>query len=124
MGNTRRKGGGVVTGQWTAIFRDAVPAVAGVTVYDKGRADILGRYVVAKTMKIQGKENSRTHQKYFFQKPAALRYAEKFLTERAQKFGQSYAPGDGEKTWGFKPVRSKRTGFEVVEKPALKGGVK
>lgn len=98
------KGGAPVIGEWKKIFRDAVPAVAGVVVYDKGRSDCLGRYVVAKVMKIVGKEISRTHQKYFYQKPAALRCAKKFLTVRAKKFGREYVPGEGAQTDAFKPL--------------------
>lgn len=88
--------------QWTVIFRDAVPSVAGVTVYDKGHTDILGRYVIAKVMKVNAR--TLTKQSYRSQRPAALRYAKKFLTERAAKAGVAYTPGDGAGTMAFKPV--------------------
>ena len=88
---------------WTTIFRDAVPAVAGVTVYDKGYRDGLGRYVVAKSMRLA---NGRllTKQSYYAQRPAALAYAKRFLTERAIKAGATYTQGDGIKTMLFHPI--------------------
>jgi hypothetical protein len=88
---------------WTTIFRDAVSGVAGVTVYDKGKTDVLGRYVVAKTMKLPSGK-TRTTQCDYSQRPAALRYAVEFLQERAAKFSRQYVPGDGAATWGFKPL--------------------
>lgn len=88
---------------WTVIFRDAVSGLAGVTVYDKGRSDVLGRYVVAKVMKMANGRN-RCTQSYRFQRPAALRMASRFLKERAEKFGREYVVGDGAGTLGFKPV--------------------
>lgn len=91
---------------WKVIFRDAVSGVAGVTVYDKGRADILGRYVVAKVMKFDRawKPVYRHTQSYFVQRPAAVRRAKKFLQERAAKVGREYVSGDGAKTLGFAPL--------------------
>ena len=93
---------------WDVIFRDAVPACAGAVVYDKGRAGILGRYVVAKTMKLA---NGRTRctRGYFFQRPAALRAARNLLEARATKMGLKYVPGEGSKTLAFWPVG---TGWE------------
>ena len=88
---------------WTTIFRDAVNAVAGVTVYDKGQTNILGRYVVAKMMRLANGQTRWTQTNYS-QKPAALAYAKKFLQERASKAGKQYQPGDGVNTLGFKPV--------------------
>lgn len=82
---------------WETIFRDAVPAFAGVTVYDKGQGDGLGRYVVAKTMKLPN-GNFITRQCYYSQRPAALRYAHTFLAGRAAKAGLTYQPGDGRDT--------------------------
>lgn len=90
---------------WVVIFRDAVPAVAGVTVYDKGAADGLGRYMVCKTMTLRcGRRISRSS--YYRQRPAAIRYARKFLVLRAALVGGTYSPGDGEKTWMYKPVNA------------------
>lgn len=79
---------------WKCIFKDCVPSVAGVHVFDKGHADSIGRYVVAKTMKLLD-GRTLTKQTDFFQRPAALRYANRFLTERAAKFNRTYTPGDG-----------------------------
>lgn len=87
---------------WIVIFRDAVPAVAGVTVYDKGRTDVLGRYVIAKVMKVKGR--TLTKQSYRCQRPAAERLAKKFLSQRAEKSGVTYVPGAGAGTLGYKPV--------------------
>jgi hypothetical protein len=100
---------------WVTIFRDAVPGIAGVTVYDKTRQDILGRYCVAKIMKVPNADPglaaegissgpARQTQKNFTQRPAALRYARKFLQERAAKFGREYVTGGGAQTFGFKPI--------------------
>lgn len=88
---------------WKVIFRDAVSGVAGVTVYDKGHGDILGRYVVAKTMKVSSGPN-RIKQTDYRQAPAAVNYAKKFLRDRAKKFGVEYVPGDGVNTLAFHPV--------------------
>lgn len=87
---------------WTIIFRDAIPSLAGVTVYDKGQTDSLGRYVIAKVMKL--KNHSRTTQSYRSQRPAAIRLAKKFLNARAEKAGRKYVAGDGTGTWAFKPI--------------------
>ena len=88
---------------WTVIFRDAVPGVAGVVVYDKGQRDILGRYCVAKTMKLP---NGRTlhRQTNYVRKQAAVNYAEKFLERRGVAASTKYNPGDGAKTLAFSPV--------------------
>jgi hypothetical protein len=86
---------------WKRIFRDAVSGVAGVVVYDKGAADALGRYVVAKSMKLAG--SYRDSSKYFFRREAAIRCAKKFLEHRAKKAGTKYTPGDGANTIAFKP---------------------
>jgi hypothetical protein len=88
---------------WITIFRDAVCAVAGVTVYDTQGNGLLGRYIVAKSMKLANGA-FRTTQTYYHQRPAALAYAKKFLQERAEKARVPYAPGDGAKTLGFKPI--------------------
>jgi hypothetical protein len=66
-------------------------------VYDKGTSDALGRYVVAKTMRLPNGQ-TRTPQSYYVQRPAALRYAKRFLAMRATKAGKSYTEGDGKKT--------------------------
>lgn len=87
---------------WKRIFRDAVPSVAGVVVYEKELSDSLGRYVVAKTMDI-GRRTYRNTQSNFKQRPAALRAARKFLNKRAEKAGKNYTPGDGVKTIAFQP---------------------
>lgn len=87
------------------IFRDAVSGVAGVTVYDKGANDILGRYCVAKSMKLpNGKV--RTTQKNYIQRPAALNYARKFLRSRASMVGKTYEPGDGKNTLAYCPLNT------------------
>ena len=88
---------------WEIIFKDAVPSVAGVVVYDHGSNGGLGRYTVAKTMKVPS-GHTRMTQSYYSQRPAALRYARKFLDERAAKAGTKYVPGDGAKTLLFSPV--------------------
>lgn len=88
---------------WTVIFRDAVPACAGVTVYDKGYRDVLGRFVVAKVMKLANGK-SRVTQTYYFQRQPALNYAVQFLKQRAAKFNREYVPGDGAKTMAYPPV--------------------
>lgn len=88
---------------WTAIFRDAVPGIAGVTVYDKGHTDILGRYCIAKTMKLANGQ-TRTTQTNTIQRPAALRRARSFLAARAAMAGLEYAPGSGAETFGYKPI--------------------
>jgi hypothetical protein len=85
------------------IFRDAVSGVAGVVIYDKGHNDNLGRYVIAKNMKLPDGQFRHT-QTNRCQKPAALRYAKNFLTERAEKVGREYVPGDGANTIAFKPL--------------------
>ncbi len=85
------------------IFRDAVPAVAGVEVVDRGRDGFfLGRYAVHKMMRV-GERTRRTLTNYA-QRPAAVRYAQKFLGERAAKAGTTYTPGAGAGTMLFKPV--------------------
>ncbi len=85
------------------IWRDAVSGVAGVTVYDKGHNDILGRYCIAKTMRLPNGK-IRTTQTNRCQRPAAIRLAKKFLTGRAEKVGKEYVPGDGANTMGYKPM--------------------
>jgi hypothetical protein len=80
--------------EWKTLFRDAVPRVAGVTVYDKGECNSLGRYVVAKTMRLPSGKFRLTQSNYI-QRPAALRYAKKFLSGRAFKAGKTYTVGDG-----------------------------
>lgn len=91
---------------WTTIFRDAVPRVAGVTVWDKGYTDVFGRYFVAKLMKLQNGQ-TRLNQNYFSQRRAALRYARKFLAERAVKAGLTYTEGDGKNTMaGYQPEKT------------------
>jgi hypothetical protein len=92
-----------VSVNWKVVFRDAVTGLAGVTVYDKGQSDCLGRYVIAKVMRMSNGRN-RTTQSYCCQRPAALRRANKFLCVRAALAGCEYVPGDGERTWMFKPV--------------------
>lgn len=89
--------------EWIVVFRDAVPGVAGVTVYDKGHVDSLGRYCIAKAMKLA---NGRflTKQTNRCQRPAAVRFAKKFLTARAAKAGVVYKPGAGVGTIAFNPV--------------------
>lgn len=82
------------------IFRDAVPAVAGVEVTDYETGPY--RYVVRKMMKV-GDATRRTVTHYA-QRPAALRYARQFLAERAVKAGTAYVPGAGASTMLFKPV--------------------
>jgi hypothetical protein len=89
--------------RWVTIFRDAVVSVAGVTVYDKVSADSLGRYIVAKIMKLPN-GRTLTRQSYYRQRPAALRYARKFLEERAAKAGLTWSPGDGARTMAFHPI--------------------
>lgn len=90
---------------WEILFKDAVAGVAGVIVYDTATGDggALGRYIVAKSMKLA---NGRflTRQTYYKQRPAALRYAEKFLNDRAKKAGVQYVPGDGARTLLYSPV--------------------
>lgn len=90
-------------GEWNTVFRDAVPGVAGVVVYDKGRVDVLGRYVIAKSMKTAA-GHFRTHQSDRCQRPAAVRFAVKWLKARAAKAGTEYVPGGGAKTLAFAPV--------------------
>lgn len=87
---------------WVVIFRDAVAGMAGVVVYDKGSSDVIGRYVIAKS----AKSGSRifTSQAYRVQRPAAIRFAKKWLANRAKMDGVEYVPGDGEKTMAYKPV--------------------
>ncbi len=85
------------------IWRDAVTGVAGVTVYDKGHDDVLGRYMVAKTMKLPNGSYRKTDRDYH-QRPAALAHARKFLEARAAKAGTVYKPGAGKETIGYKPV--------------------
>lgn len=85
------------------IFRDAVAGVAGVVIYDKGHVNLLGRYVVAKSMRLPNGK-FRMHQTYYCQRPAAFNYAKKWLAERAEKAGKTYVDGDGKNTWGFKPI--------------------
>jgi hypothetical protein len=80
--------------EWKTLFRDAVPGVAGVVVYDKGTSDALGRYVVAKTMRLPSGK-MRSTQCDYIQRPAALRYAKKFLFNRAAKVGKMFTPGEG-----------------------------
>lgn len=87
---------------WDVIFRDAVSGVAGVVVYDKGRTDGLGRYVVAKSMKTNGKYFQT--QSYYSQRPPAITYPRSFLRERAAKAGKEYTPGDGKNTILYEPV--------------------
>lgn len=88
---------------WNVIFRDAVPGVAGVVVYDKGKIDLLGRYVIAKSMK---DKRGRFHatQSDNCQRPAAVRKAQKFLRKRAALAGAEYVPGGGKQTLAFAPV--------------------
>jgi len=94
---------GIAEMSWQTIFRDAVPGVAGVAIYDKGERDTMGRYVVAKTMKLPtGKY--RTAQTDYDQRPAALVYAAKWLTGRAEKAGTTYTQGDGATTAGYRPL--------------------
>jgi hypothetical protein len=90
---------------WEIIFKDAVPSLAGVIVYDKKANDVLGRYVIAKTMKT-AKGGTLTTQTYRSQRPAALRFARKFLSTRATKAGVEYVPGSGAGTAMFKPVNA------------------
>lgn len=85
------------------IWRDAVCGLAGVTIYDKGANDILGRYCVAKTMRVAS-GRVLTKQKNYVQRPSAIRYAKRFLSERARKVGRAYVPGDGVNTWAYKPL--------------------
>lgn len=85
------------------IFRDAVSGVAGVVVYDKGQNDILGRYCIAKSM-TDKRGYFRTTQTNACQRPAAIRRAVKWLNKRAAMAGTTYTPGDGAKTWEFKPL--------------------
>lgn len=85
---------------YPVIFRDAVPAVAGVEVKDCQTGP--ARYAVHKMMKV-GDATRRTLTHYA-QRPAALRYARQFLAERAAKAGTTYTPGAGASTMLFKPV--------------------
>lgn len=88
---------------WKVIFRDAVPSVAGVTIYEKEDYDLLGKFTVAKTMKC--KDGTIRHtQNYCWQRPAAMRRAVEFLKVRASMFGTCYVPGEGSKTLAFAPV--------------------
>lgn len=84
------------------IFRDAVPAVAGVEVRDHDGGAACFRYAVYKMLKV-GDATRRTVTHYA-QRPAALRYARQFLAERAAKAGTAYVPGAGASTMLFKPV--------------------
>jgi hypothetical protein len=88
---------------WEIVFKDAVAGVAGVIVYDKGSQDSLGRYIIAKTMRLAS-GHTLTKQSYRRQRPAAVRYAEKFLNQRAAKAGTEYKPGDGARTMLYAPV--------------------
>lgn len=85
----------------TTIFRDAVPSVAGVSVDE---LDTIGtRYAVHKMIKVGG-ENVRRSACYYTQRLAAVRYARKWLAERAKVAGTTYTPGSGVDTMLFKPV--------------------
>lgn len=88
---------------WTTIFQDAVPSVAGVRVYDKGSRDSLGRYIIAKSMELANGQ-FRVSQSYTVQRGAALRKAKKFLALRAKKAGLLYVIGDGARTLGYGPT--------------------
>lgn len=89
---------------WDTIWRDAVPSIAGAIVYDTKTETILGgRYLVAKTMKLPS-GTIRRSQKHYFQRPAAIHHATKFLEQRAAKAGTEYVSGDGAKTMLYKPI--------------------
>jgi len=80
------------------LFQDAVPCVAGVTVYEFTP----GRFTVSKQM-ITTIGNRHTMTSYF-RKISAIAYAKKFLLKRATKAGTTYVPGSGVNTLGFKPI--------------------
>ena len=88
---------------WEILFRDAVPKVAGVVVYDKGAKDAIGRFCVAKTIKLPNGQ-MRTTQSNRKQRPAALRLARNWLASRAKIMGVEYVPGAGAGTLLFKPI--------------------
>lgn len=88
---------------WIRIWSDAVPGVAGITIYDKDNQNFRGRYVVCKSMRLPD-GRFRTAQKGYHQKPAAINFAKKWLTQRAKLRELVYNPGVGEKTLAFKPV--------------------
>jgi hypothetical protein len=75
---------------WICIYDRLVPGIAHVGVYEKEYPDSLGRYTVAKTMRLANGK-FRTIQTYYVQKAAAIRYADKWLKAREEilKVGKS-----------------------------------
>jgi|GEM_PF-4528924 len=62
------------------IATDLVPGKARYYVYDTGHANSIGRYVVAKHFKdVRG--HFRTPQRRFHHRPAALRFATRWLNK-------------------------------------------
>ena len=76
--------------EWVNIFDERTPQ-ARVFVYDKTQSDILGRYTVAKIMRTKN-GRTKTCNRYYRQRPAALAYARKWLEGRKQIMGVDLSP--------------------------------